>query len=507
MRSPMRFVVVSVICAAAFVGADAANARPQETYWPTHGWRYSSPEAQGMDSAVLADAFDYVRDQHAPIHSLTIVRNGYVVVDAYFWPYHDGQLHDLASATKSVTSTLAGIAISKHELELRQPLTSVFDRQRIENLDERKKRLTIEHLLTMTSGLDCDASHGEITLSRMRASANWARFMLDLPMRDEPGSHFEYCSGGMHLLSAAITKATGQSALDFARRELFAPLGIANAAWPADGQGISYGWGDLHLEPRDMAKIGYLWLNHGRWEDRQLVSKEWMRAAIQAQSGPEDSDEKYGYGLWVAPNRQPQLFEANGRGGQRISVTPEKNIVVVFTGGEFEPGDIGRYILRAIKSDQPLPENPSAANRLAAAEKDAARPPHPVSFMPPLANTVSGKRYTLSENPLGLKSFVLTFSGADVAQIQLELGNRRDPPRPVGLDGVPRVSAEGNFGMPVAVSGRWESSNTFLVDYNEIGNINMYRFRLRFSGDGVVVELSERSRVIQGARFHGTSIN
>lgn len=507
MRYSMRLVAVCVLCALALGSVGVPEAAAQETYWPTHGWRYSSPEAQGMDSAELANAFDYVRDHDTPIHSLTIVRNGQVVVDAYFWPFQAGQLHDLASVTKSVTSTLAGIAIGKQELALQQPLTSVFGQQRIANLDERKKHVTIADLLTMTSGLDCDASHGEITLSQMRKSADWTRFMLDLPMRDAPGSHFTYCSGGMHLLSAAITKATGQSALDFARRELFAPLGIGNAAWPADAQGVSHGWGDLHLAPLDMAKLGYLWLNNGRWGDRQVVPEAWMRAAVQVQSGPEDGDEKYGYGLWIQPDRQPQLFEANGRGGQRISVTPDKNVVVVFTGGEFEPGDIGDFILRSIKSDQALPENPSAAARLATAVRDAATPPRPLSYISPLARTISGKRYALAENPLGLKSLVLTFPQSGDAQFQIEPGDRSDPVRPMGLDGVPRVSPGGSLGLPVAVSGRWESENTFLVDYNEVGNINRYRFRMTFAGDEVVVELSERSRAIQSARFRGTSIH
>ncbi|MFZ6846548.1 serine hydrolase domain-containing protein [Undibacterium sp. RuTC16W] len=507
MQISKRFVTVCVMCAAVLDGAGVRSAWAQETYWPTHGWRYSSPEAQGMDSQVLAGAFDYIRDHHTPIHSLTIVRNGYVVLDAYFWPFMDGQFHDVASVTKSVTSTLVGIAIGKHKLELRQPLTSVFNQRRIANLDEQKKRMAIEHLLTMTSGLDCHASIGEITLSQMRKSADWTQFMLDLPMRDEPGSHFEYCSGGMHILSSAITKATGLSAFDFARHELFNPLGISNVAWPADGHGVSYGWGDLHLEPRDMAKLGYLWLNKGRWEDRQLVPEKLMEAAIQGRSLPMSSDTKYGYGFWIYPNRQPPLFEALGRGGQRISVSPEKNVVVVFTGGEFEPGDIGAFIGRAIKSDQPMPENPSAAARLVAAVKDAATPPRPVSPLSQPLRTVSGRRYTLTANPIDLKSFVLTFSGTEVAHLQLELGHRSDPLRPIGLDGVPRVSAGGNFGLPVAVSGVWRSDGTFLVEYNEIGNINMYQFRLKFSGDDVDVELSERSQVIPNARFHGTSVN
>ncbi|HEU4390412.1 MAG TPA: serine hydrolase [Blastocatellia bacterium] len=459
-----------------------------------------------MDSKVLADIFDYVRDRRIPIHSLTIVRNGYIVLDAYFWPFQDGQLHDLASVTKSVTSTLVGIAIGKHKLAgIGEPLSSVFTERKIANLDDRKKRVTIEHLLTMTSGLDCHADRGEITLSEMMGSKDWIQFMLDLPMRDEPGSRFEYCSGGMHLLSGAITKATGETALAFARRELFDPLGITDVAWPAD-QGVSHGWGDLHLQPRDMAKLGYLWLNNGRWENKQLVPVDWMRGAIRVQSNPgRNSGQQYGYGFWIYPDRRPPEFEGLGRGGQRISVVPGKNALVVFTGGEFEPGDIGAFIGRAVKSDQPLPEDAAAQTRLTAVVRDAAKPPRPPQSAPPLARTLSGRRYTLAANPLGLKSFVLTFSGGAVAQLQLELRDRSDGPRPVGLDGVPRVSSGGRFGLPVALSGAWESDTTFVLEYNEIGNINAYRFRMMFSGHDVEVDMAERSRVIRNTRCRGTS--
>jgi CubicO group peptidase (beta-lactamase class C family) len=505
-----RIVKVSglvIISVALLAGTIALRADAQTTYWPTNGWRHSSPEAQGMDSKVLADAFDFVRDHHTPIHSLTIVRNGYIVLDAYFWPFRDRQLHDVASVTKSVTSTLVGIAIGNHKLTGgTQPLTSIFSDRTIANLDDRKKRVTIGTLLTMTSGLDCHAERGELTLSQMMGSANWIQFMLDLPMRDEPGSRFEYCSGGMHLLSGAISKATGLSALDFARRELFGPLGIQNVAWPADDQGVSHGWGDLHLEPRDMAKLGFLWLNGGRWEDRQIVPRDWMEAASHAQLHPAPANgRQYGYGFWIYPDRKPPEFEALGRGAQRISIIQEKNLIVVFTGGEFEPGDIGAFIGRSIKSDQPLLEDPAGAARLAAALMNATVPPRPMPSASPLTKSVSGKRYVLAANPLGLKSFALTFRGTAVAQLQLELGDRSDGPRPVGLDGVPRVSGGGRFGLPVAVSGAWDSDSTFVIEYNEIANINAYVFRLTFSGRDVDVEMNERSRAIQSARFHGTS--
>ncbi|MGD1082922.1 MAG: serine hydrolase, partial [Candidatus Sulfotelmatobacter sp.] len=220
------FPVVAFFSAATFAQERTASPIVQGTYWPTHGWRSSSPEAQGMDSAKLALAFDYVRLHEIPIHSLLIVRNGYVVLDAYFYPFQAGQVHDAASVTKSITSTLIGIAIAEHKLSsVQQPVLSLFPDRKVDNRDNRKDRITIEHLLSMTSGLDCHVDHGEITLKEVMQSKNWVQFMLDLPMVAEPGSKFEYCSGGMHLLSGIISQSTGISALEFARRELFQPLG------------------------------------------------------------------------------------------------------------------------------------------------------------------------------------------------------------------------------------------------------------------------------------------
>ncbi len=497
---------VLLLCGLAAVPAPRAAA--QAAYFPTHGWRRSSPEAQGLDSRALAEAFDYVRRQRIPIHSFLIVRNGYLVLDAYFWPFREGETHDVASVTKSVTSTLVGIALGQGKLSgLDQPVLPLFGPRAIANADARKDRITLRDLLTMTSGLDCHVEQAEVTLRQMMASADWIGFMLDLPMAYEPGRHFSYCSGGMHLLSGVITRVSGASALDYARRELFDPLGIQDVAWPADPQGITRGWGDLHLQPQDMAKIGYLWLKGGRWEDRQLVPAEWLRAAVQVQSHPGyQAGQEYGYGIWVYPDRTPPEFEGLGRGGQRISVIPGRNLVVVFTGGEFEPGDIGQFIGRAIRSDGPLPEDPAAAARLAAAIHQATLPP-PARAVPPAparAATVSGRTYALGANPLALRSFTLNFPGGDEARLELELSDRRDGPRPVGLDGVPRVSPDGRFGLPVALSGTWENDSTFVLEYDEVGNINAFRLRLAFAGDGVTVALSERSAVTPAATFRGT---
>ncbi len=487
--------------AAQVVGQTERKAQSPE-YWPTQAWRTSTPERQGLDSEKLAEMLELIRQHDVDIHSLLIIRNGFIVLDANFYPFQEGQLHDLASVTKSVTSTLIGIAIGQHKITgVSQPILSLFPQRQIANRDERKARVTIKDLLTMTSGLDCRFRPNEITLSEMTHSKGWIQFMLNLPMVAEPGSKYEYCSGGMHLLSGIITEATGVNAFEFARRELFQPLGIHDVAWPADPNGVTYGWGDLHLRSRDAAKIGYLWLNHGRWEDRQIVPAEYLQDATQVHSRAAWGDE-YGYGMWVYPTRD--VFEGNGRGGQRLSVVPSKNLVVVMTGGGFEPGDVGQLIVAALKSDQPLPENRAGAARLAAAVITASKPPTPKSIapLPEIARTVSGKTYLLENNPVGLKTLSITFTSQSDASVRLTFTDNPTEVRPIGLDGVARLSPGGRFGLTVGLKGSWENKNVFLLDYDEVANINHYLLGISFNGTRIAVQLSEKTMGLD-AEFEG----
>jgi CubicO group peptidase (beta-lactamase class C family) len=487
---------------------DGQSQPAERAYWPTHGWRTSSPEAQGMDSQVLARAFDYVRVNHIPIHSLLIVKNGYVVLDAYFFPYRKGQLHDGASMTKSVTSSLIGIAIQDRKLDgLHRPVLTLFPNRSIANRDERKEQMTVEDLLTMSSGLSCDPDHAEMTLQQMRQSADWVQFMLDQRMTSDPGDKFVYCSGGMHLLSGIISQVTGGSALELARRELFGPLGIRNEIWPADPNGVNYGWGDLHLQPQDWAKIGYLWLNQGRWEDRQILPPDWISEATEVHSHPARGDAVgYGYGFWLYPHRSPPEYEALGRGGQRITLTPAENRIVVCTGGGFEPADIGKFIGESIKSSHALPENPAAQTLLAGKVREATSPPEAESGSAGLAarcKTVSGKVYEMDANPLKLKSVSLVFARPDEGTLRLEFAGGRVETRPMGLDGIPRLS-RGGLGLPVALLGRWTTDDTFEFDYDEAANIDSYRYRLTFDGNKVEVDVSEKTGLLGAvANFRG----
>jgi hypothetical protein len=205
----------------------------------------------------------------------------------------------------------------------------------------------------------------------------------------------------------------------------------------------------------------------------------------------------------VYPQRNPIVYEAVGRGGQRISVTPATNVIVVFTGGEFEPGDIGKFIGESIKSNQRLPENQAGSTRLAAAVSAAAQPP--AAPTTPISGVISGRNYMVEANPVGLKSFSLTFSGHNEAVVHLEFADGRVEQRPLALDGIPRLSPNGRFGLPVALHGWWESNSTFVFDYDEVANINCYQFRLTFVHDDVGIELSEKTGLVE-ATFQGKSV-
>lgn len=380
----------------------AAPPPPPPIFWPTHGWQTSTPEAQGLDSAVLADAMETIREKHLPVHSLLIERHGRIVLDAYFYPFAEDQLHDVASVTKSVVSTLVGIAEAKQQLaNVNTPVASVLASFARKRIDERKERLTLAHLLSMTSGLDCSPQGGRNFLQQMEASAHWTAFALGRQETAEPGTSFNYCAVNMELVSAVLSKQTGESAAEFAQRELFGPLGIEQVIWPTDGDGVSHGFADLRMQPRDMAKLGYLWLHRGVWDGRQIVPESYLTAALSPHAMVEDNVQ-YGYGMWIYPGHGhaggPADFEANGNGGQRIAVVPSEDMVIVITGSGLDANDVASLIAPAPKSNEPLPPNPDANARLAQLVSDAAngdvrlastQAPHPVPQPRPVLSTGS----------------------------------------------------------------------------------------------------------------------
>jgi CubicO group peptidase (beta-lactamase class C family) len=485
------WTVLLVIPSSSIDGAQPLRISPPER------WQAATPEEVGIDSVPLLEMFDFVRERQIPVHSIQLVRRGRLVLDAYFHPYDGLTRHDVASVTKSITSTLVGLAIERgHIRDVHQPVLSFFPDRTVAGIDARKRKQTLEHLLTMQSGWDCGFEPNEGRLFEMRRHPDWIQFMLDLPMMAEPGTRWAYCSGNCHVLSVILKRVTGTNALAFARRELFEPLAIRDLVWTSDPQGNNHGWGDLQMHPRDMAKLGQLLLQRGRWGERQLLAETWIDLATRAHAKKTSNRDHYGYYWWVKGADFPGMFEAVGRGGQRINVWPAKELVLVFTGGGFEPGDIAPFILKSLKSDQPLPANPNANARLREKLAAAVRPPVPQSVpeLPAMAARISDKAYTLTANELSLDTLSIQFNKSAVATVRfMRLGQELHCP--VGLDGVERFSTNTLVELPFACKGRWLNANTFLLNLDRVAGISLYRFKLTFADDAnsVSIALTERS--------------
>lgn len=361
-------------------------------YWPTDGWQSNTPEQQGLDSSELAEALEAIVQDHIPIHSLLIAINGYSVVDATFYPYDGYTPHNLGSITKALISTLVGIAVDQGKLKIDDPMVSFFPTYTIANRDKQKDSITIKDLLTMTSGMECVGLPSEATQREMEASPNWVQFALDRPVIHTPGSAFVYCGPDMHLLSAILQKATGTSALEFARKNLFSPMGFHEVLWPTDPQGVNFGAGNLRLFPEDMAKPGFLYLHKGLWGGTQIISARWVEDALKPQ-GKADGD-PYGYGWRVNNGDNGYEFYTEGMGGQRILVIPGLNTILVTTGSGFDIDQVIPYLTPTlINVSHAIPENTQGLQELTVVLGKLSKSPQPlpVSLMPEMAGFLAAK--------------------------------------------------------------------------------------------------------------------
>ena len=469
--------------------------RPEPRYWPTIGWHDSTPESQGLSSAILADALLELRESHIPIHSLLVVRRGVVVLDATFYPFTSGSRHDIASITKSVTSVLVGAAVNTGQLSFSKRLREAIPTAAAPS-DARRDGITVENLLAMQSGYDCGFGRSERELVEMKESANWIAYALQLPMRSEPGTQFGYCSPNYHLLSAIIQNASGMREDQFAQQALFGPLGISGIGWPSDPQGVTHGWGDLQLQPRDLAKVGFLYLHGGQWEGRQIVSPEWVARSTTPRVKYGERN-LYGYGWWTNTDAPAGFFEAIGRGGQRLSVWPEKDLVVVMLGGGYEPGNVGAHLMRALVSDSALAPGADGNERLRSAIALVANPPAPLPVSrSTLESTISGHTYNIEANGLGLQRFAITFNEGRDAIAKLDLRDRTLL-LPVGLDGRYRIADQAIDGIHPGTRGAWQTPSRFVLELDLIGKIDHYTLGMTFAGDSVSIDLRERTGLIQ----------
>jgi CubicO group peptidase (beta-lactamase class C family) len=275
---------------------------PKRTYWPTNRWLTARPSLQGIDEAKVTQTDLHIQTNLPNVTSLVVIRHGYLVFERYYGGYGLADAHNTQSVTKSVLSILLGIALEQDYLHsLEQKALAFLPEYASVVRDARIQAITLRHLLTMSAGFVNEVDAPGL-LEQWFASPDAIGFTLAQTLRTPPGHAMQYSNISAHLLSAILTRATGMPTVEFAARFLFTPLGIRPGAWPADGAGIAFGCGWLSLTPRDMVKVGYLYLNGGRWENGTLLSPAWVAESTRHHFPGDpwiESIAGYGYLWWV----------------------------------------------------------------------------------------------------------------------------------------------------------------------------------------------------------------
>ncbi len=392
---PALIACLILACAAVLFASQRAAIAARDDLWPTNGWATASPGSVGLDEQVLLrldhdmasgkysqmiDSFAVFRcgkkvlertypHDYANLYSKEAGERGpynarltgrYNYFDSYWFPYYHGtDLHTMQSISKTVTSVVIGATIQRGDFKagLDTPVLKYFDTSRrnskVKNVDDRKRRMTLRDLLTMTAGFEWN-DEGFVTgdphndTSLMEASDDWVQYAIDKPMVAEPGKVWNYSSGATELLAYIFQKETGWDIDDYGQKYLFAPLGIRHE-WKRTYLGVVDTEGGLYLNGSDLANIGYLCLRDGTWNGQRIVSSEWVKESVtpyfQTEVEPDFKDGfEYGFQWWLfkLPDSTEYVWMARGFGGQNLQVFPNEGLIVTFTGWDILPSSTGK---------------------------------------------------------------------------------------------------------------------------------------------------------------------
>jgi CubicO group peptidase (beta-lactamase class C family) len=313
------------------------------------GWPTGSLAGAGLDPTPITALVEHILHTETTgvrtpyIQGLLIARHGKLVLEEYFYGFHKERPHDTRSASKSFTALLAGIAIDRGTLTLASPAHSLFpEYPAYAHDDPRKRKITVEHLLTMTSGLECDdnddsSAGNEDNMQDQEEQPDWYKYTLDLPMVREPGEQAVYCSAGINLLGGIVSNATATWLPNYFHEHVAQPLDFHRYYANLTPLKNMYGGGGLYLRPRDFMKLGQLFVAGGRWNDRQVISQTWVDSTLQPHSYLEDHHYGYGWhlGEYQLTGQTYPRAEAGGNGGQFAIIIPTLDLVIMFTAANY----------------------------------------------------------------------------------------------------------------------------------------------------------------------------
>jgi CubicO group peptidase (beta-lactamase class C family) len=455
----------------------------------------STPEEQGVSSGGILEFLKAVENAKLELHSFMLLRHGHVISECWWAPYRREAPHSLYSLSKSFTSSAIGFAVAEGKLKVTDRVISFFPDQLPATVSENLASLTVANLLSMSVGHKTD-SVGTITHDAQQP--DWVKTFLSLPIDYTPGSVFLYDSGLTFMLSAILQKITGQKVVDYLQPRLFGPLLIEQKTWETSPLGINDGAWGLSVTTETLAKFGQFYLQKGQWNGRQLLPAQWVSdatsfkiqqpvtgfsgsaadaaAALVKLKQSSDWHQGYCYQFWRCRHN---AFRGDGAFGQLCVVMPDQDAVLVATAeisnmqGELDL--VWDHILPAMSGTK-LPKAPAALGSQLKSELSAAALALPAGDLnQPMAARISGKKFTVDANELGIQSASLQFSGemcvlsfgtaaaAAVFGLECGLGKWRDgstdlPGVPPGL--LPHNSADAKS-FKVAAAGAWQDENTF----------------------------------------------
>lgn len=330
------------------------------------GVQTASIHDEGINEDSINSLIDrIIKQQYGRVESLLILKDHKLLVEEYFYGYKPTSLHNIYSCTKSISSLLLGIALDRNKnVKVDQAIFSFFPE--LDSIQTKEKaQISLKHVLSMTAGFQWNEYPGE-----MYKTENRLAYVLNLPMESKPGEVFLYNSGLSALTGGIIARLEGEDLKQFADQYLFNPLGITEYLWRRDQNNEPELWNGLKLKPRDMAKIGLLVLNNGKWQNQQIVSENWMKESTSVQSSPGEYFE-YGYQWWLRTGDTKQWWNeseavsmdeypmviALGSGGQFIMIVKELNLVVVTTASNFNNDKDLSTIAMVIEEIIPLINN------------------------------------------------------------------------------------------------------------------------------------------------------
>jgi CubicO group peptidase (beta-lactamase class C family) len=442
------------------------------------GLERSTPESEGIPSAAVAAFVAALDAEVSTVHSTMLLRHGRVITEAWWHPYGEQRPHSLFSVSKSVTSMAVGLAINEGLFGLDDAVVALLPDDAPATVSPNLAAMRVRHLLTMSTG------HSEDTVGLTADDGtDWATAILAAEVAEVPGSRFVYNTGATFLLSAIITRLTGQRLLDYLAPRLFEPLGIAAPTWEQSPSGIDTGGWGLAITTEDMAKFGQLLLQRGQWEGAQLIPAEWVDVATTGHidstspGSTPDWTQGYGYQFWRCRHG---AYRADGAFGQFIVVMPEQDAVLVTTGGT---GDPQRILDLAWKHLLPAFDTAGEAGTIPALE------------LTPQGGTASGDGFSVRfDDGSVIRSAQLT---GDTLTVVDDRGEHS-----ITFGSGEWVTGHSTFGTwtgrggwdaepaPLAASAAWENPSTWVLLTWAVEQPFGYRLMLQFDGDEVTAELT-----------------